>query len=158
MTGDVRQRLAARALGRAEMRALMLATYRSFVADNAGAFGAAIAAMVAVPARPLLVHCTAGKDRTGFLVAVLHALAGVPRDAIVADYEATNAHWDRSSVADLLRFDADAVEPLLAADPDYLAAAFDEIERRDGSVASFLGRASAGRLAPDRINAWMSQG
>jgi protein-tyrosine phosphatase len=37
-------------------------------------------------AHPAIVHCTAGKDRTGVLVAVLLGLLGVPDDVIVADY------------------------------------------------------------------------
>lgn len=41
-------------------------------------------------ASPLLVHCAAGKDRTGVAVAILLAVAAVPRAAIVADYLATN--------------------------------------------------------------------
>jgi len=40
---------------------------------------------------PALVHCLVGKDRTGLLVALLLELLGVPRDAIVADYVASNA-------------------------------------------------------------------
>lgn len=36
-----------------------------------------------------LVHCAAGKDRTGVVAAFALAVAGVPRDAIVADYVAT---------------------------------------------------------------------
>lgn len=39
---------------------------------------------------PILVHCAAGKDRTGVAVAVLLAVAAVPRDAITADYLTTN--------------------------------------------------------------------
>src|ERR1700722_12917705 len=35
---------------------------------------------------PLLVHCTAGKDRTGVLVALLLRLVGVPHEEVVADY------------------------------------------------------------------------
>ncbi|HMD46311.1 MAG TPA: tyrosine-protein phosphatase [Acidimicrobiales bacterium] len=44
------------------------------------------------PARlPVVYHCTAGKDRTGVVVALLLALLGVERPAIVADYVATTA-------------------------------------------------------------------
>lgn len=39
---------------------------------------------------PLLVHCAAGKDRTGVVVAVLLRVAGVTRDAVAADFVATN--------------------------------------------------------------------
>ena len=41
-------------------------------------------------AAPALVHCTAGKDRTGLTIALLLELLGVPRTAIVADYVASN--------------------------------------------------------------------
>ncbi|HEX7374558.1 MAG TPA: tyrosine-protein phosphatase, partial [Steroidobacteraceae bacterium] len=46
------------------------------------------------PARPLLLHCTAGKDRTGFAAALLLTVLGVPRDLIVADYLLTNQAVD----------------------------------------------------------------
>jgi hypothetical protein len=41
---------------------------------------------------PLLVHCAAGKDRTGVAVALLLRAAGVRRDAVAADFAATNDH------------------------------------------------------------------
>jgi protein-tyrosine phosphatase len=41
-------------------------------------------------AAPALVHCTAGKDRTGLTVALLLDLLGVPREVIMADYVASN--------------------------------------------------------------------
>ena len=41
-----------------------------------------------------LVHCTAGKDRTGVVVALALAEAGVGRAAIVADYAASAEHYD----------------------------------------------------------------
>jgi protein-tyrosine phosphatase len=41
-------------------------------------------------AAPALVHCTAGKDRTGLTIALLLELLGVPRATIVADYVASN--------------------------------------------------------------------
>ena len=41
---------------------------------------------------PLLVHCAAGKDRTGVAVATLLRAAGVERDAVFADFSETNRH------------------------------------------------------------------
>ena len=35
---------------------------------------------------PVLVHCVAGKDRTGLVVALIQAALGVPRDSIIAEY------------------------------------------------------------------------
>jgi protein-tyrosine phosphatase len=54
----------------------------------------AVAALINVAANtrgPTLVHCAAGKDRTGIVVAVLLRAAGVTRDAVVTDYLATGA-------------------------------------------------------------------
>ncbi|TPG49919.1 tyrosine-protein phosphatase [Roseomonas nepalensis] len=56
----------------------------------------ALLALVADPARrPLAFHCTAGKDRTGFGAALLLLALGVPREAILEDYLATNRFWRR---------------------------------------------------------------
>ncbi|MCW3040775.1 MAG: protein-tyrosine-phosphatase [Solirubrobacterales bacterium] len=41
-----------------------------------------------------LIHCAAGKDRTGTVVALALAAAGAPREAIAADYEATTHNID----------------------------------------------------------------
>jgi protein tyrosine/serine phosphatase len=54
------------------------------------AFVEAVNAVAAPGGTPALVHCTAGKDRTGVLVALLLDVAGVEREAIVADYAATH--------------------------------------------------------------------
>lgn len=39
---------------------------------------------------PVLIHCAAGKDRTGILAALTHHVTGVDRDDMMADYLATN--------------------------------------------------------------------
>src|SRR5262249_57059156 len=54
------------------------------------AFVEALDGIVAPGGTPALVHCTAGKDRTGVLVALLLDVAGVDREVIVADYAATH--------------------------------------------------------------------
>lgn len=46
------------------------------------------------PRLPALVHCAAGKDRTGAAVALVLAAVGAERDAIVADYARTGDHLD----------------------------------------------------------------
>jgi protein-tyrosine phosphatase len=46
-------------------------------------------------AAPVVVHCAAGKDRTGLLVALILALVGVGEDDIVADYALTGRATDR---------------------------------------------------------------
>ncbi|WP_427895845.1 HAD-IA family hydrolase [Kribbella sp. GL6] len=61
--------------------------YRNSLTRNADHIRRIFAAIADAPADlPVVVHCKAGKDRTGLTVAVLLELAGVPRDRIAADY------------------------------------------------------------------------
>ena len=97
---------------------------------------------------PLLFHCTAGKDRTGFGAALLLTALGVAWDEVVADFEATNQLWRRETLpsADL----PPAVrESLLRADPALLAAAFAAAREEYGSIERYL-QAALG-LGPDRL-------
>ena len=75
------------------MRDWMIAGYRRYVAQESAAFAEAMAALVAHVGRGVMVHCTAGKDRTGFLVASVHLALGVPMAAVVEDYTATDRFW-----------------------------------------------------------------
>lgn len=132
-------------------REIMIEAYRGFVRDHAGTFGSALLAVVASD-RPVLVHCTAGKDRTGFLVAVLQAALGADEHAIQRDYLETNAAWDRASVAGHLPLHDPAVGPILSADPVYLEAAFDEVRSRYGSPRAFIASATGGQLSDTRLD------
>ena len=89
---------------------------------------------------PLLFHCSAGKDRTGFAAAMLLTALGVPWETVVADFEATNRLWRRDTVhSDDLPL---AVrESLLQADPVLLTAAFDAAREHHGSVDRYLDEA-----------------
>lgn len=143
--------------GRDVFRDLMIRSYRGYVGEAAEAFGVAIETLVLAADRPVLVHCTAGKDRTGFVVAVLQTALGVSEDDVLADYLATNVAWDRASVVGHLALDDDRVEPVLVADADYLAAAFEEIHRRDGGALDFIRRATDGRITPNQLECLLTR-
>jgi protein-tyrosine phosphatase len=64
----------------------LLATYRASVERNAGHIAAGITALASAPPGGVLVHCAAGKDRTGVHVALALRVAGVAVDDIAADY------------------------------------------------------------------------
>lgn len=116
---------------------------------------------IAAGKSPVVVHCAAGKDRTGVAVAVLLGALGVPRDTIVEDYLLTNAggnfeHFIQAHQHSQLGL-ADAHQPLLSmpeemrrmlfiADADYLHAALEQIERAHGGLESYLG--ASARVAP----------
>jgi protein-tyrosine phosphatase len=61
--------------------------YRMILDDSADQVLAVVRGVLAE--QPVLVHCTAGKDRTGVTVALTLAAAGVDEDAVVADYART---------------------------------------------------------------------
>ena len=62
--------------------------YLAYLRDRPDSIVAALQA-VAAGQGATIVHCAAGKDRTGVVIAFALSVAGVPRDRIVADYTAT---------------------------------------------------------------------
>jgi protein-tyrosine phosphatase len=84
--------------------------------DLAGASLVSILGFVVRTEGPVLIHCAAGKDRTGIAVAVLLALAGVDEADIVADYLATDErlHLVRAQLARKPAYGSMATNPLLA--------------------------------------------
>lgn len=117
-------------------RPVLCAVYREF-------FGA-----LAESGEPSLVYCTAGKDRTGVLVALLHYALGVHRDDILADYLLTNTTGDVEARIEALRYDLysrfggpmpdEAVRVVAMVEPQFLQAAFDAINARHGDVHAYL--------------------
>lgn len=67
----------------------MASHYVGYVEDGRDNLATALR-LIAEATGPVLVHCAAGKDRTGTVVAVALELSGVTRDAVVADYAATD--------------------------------------------------------------------
>ncbi|THD77902.1 MAG: tyrosine-protein phosphatase [Phenylobacterium sp.] len=97
---------------------------------------------------PVLVHCAAGKDRTGVICALTHHLAGVHDDDIMADYLLTNDPARiaaRSETVGGLIFEATGRRPTEAAvayaisvDAEFLAESFAAMRERFGSVDGYL--------------------
>jgi protein-tyrosine phosphatase len=115
--------------------------YRRYGVDHVQEYRRALDFALEARNYPLLMHCTSGKDRTGFASALLLLAVGVPRDVVVQDYSLTNLY--RRDVSHLFGAGttADVISLLLSAQPHYLAAAFDEIDRVHGSFEIFLERA-----------------
>jgi protein-tyrosine phosphatase len=67
-------------------------TYLEFLELCRANFAAAIAAVADAPEGGVLIHCAAGKDRTGLISALLLALAGVPEETIAEDYAESEAN------------------------------------------------------------------
>lgn len=95
-----------------------------------------------------LVHCAAGKDRTGILCALTHHIAGVHHDDIIADYLLTN---DEERFARRMPLFAAHVEELTGSRPsdeamrttmgveaEYLDRAFEAMRRENGGLDGYL--------------------
>lgn len=135
----------------------MQALYRSIAFDPGHLlhFSRALQAM-ATTSGAVLVHCAAGKDRTGIFVALVQQLLGMPWDTSLQDY--LRSGTDRR-LRDRLRervrliaqekgvdVDAAGVEVLSGVDVSYLQSAWDEIHRRCGSLESYCALAGVDTL------------
>ena len=132
--------------------------YADLVVERAPMFGAVLRLLADDDALPVLIHCTAGKDRAGITVALLLAALGVPEPVIVADYTLSNHITDilRADLARGIRllrpfgFTADDLQPLFIADPANIRAVFAVIRERWGSVDAYLQEAA--ELSPDALD------
>jgi protein tyrosine/serine phosphatase len=67
-------------------RTTIIDTCTDMLDQHPARFAAALRAFIEAPEGAVVVHCHGGKDRTGMIVALALAIAGVPEDEIVADY------------------------------------------------------------------------
>jgi len=119
--------------------------------------------------RPVITHCFAGKDRTGFTVAVTLEAVGVSHDAIMADFLRSNEAVPRlrdrivesirnragENVTDeMLTFaEAQLTQEVLGVREDYLAAARRTIDEEYGSLPNYLGALGVTSEQVDRLRA-----
>ncbi len=103
----------------AEAEATTLATYCGSVGRNAGNIIAGLRALVEAPPGAVVVHCSAGKDRTGILVALALTVAGVAPGEVAADYAARSDQdgCQAETMLGLLAYVADRYGGV----PEYLA-------------------------------------
>ena len=90
-----------------------------------------------------LVHCTGGKDRTGWAVAALLSLLGVPEDDIFADYLISDLAVRTLFAEAIDDFEArggqrEVMERMFGARREYLAASFRTVSDEYGSVEAYF--------------------
>ncbi len=120
--------------------------YRYFVDECGEQIAAAIAELCGDDATPALVHCSAGKDRTGVVIALILAVLGVPDEVIAADYALSAAYLDplRTPAIGQLQVSTglgdDLTSNLLRSPPELILTVLDMIRERGGSVYGYLRR------------------
>jgi protein-tyrosine phosphatase len=132
-------------LSAADFREAMRAVYGRFHDDLAEATSAA-ARSLAESDGSVLVHCTAGKDRTGFVTAMLLVAIGVRGEEVLADFLLSNANLAKARIKFNQGGRLDAIESrspgaldaLVGVHPEYLAAAMAPMVKQHGSVDNWL--------------------
>ena len=136
-----------RELGGGRAASFMAEMNRGFVTypRQREAFGAALRLLCSPGRLPLLYHCTGGKDRTGWMTAIVLTTMGVPRELVLRDYLLSNDFHRTGYVKlclDLVKTgivaDPELLRPLLEQSATYLGAAFEEADRSYGSFRRFL--------------------
>ena len=120
--------------------------YREYVTDFSDVFSEVIH-LIADPSNlPILIHCTAGKDRTGYAVSLIQLLLDVPLELVFQDYLLTNEYLGRfkAEMFRRLRFftlfglSSQRFLPLFDARREYLEAAFDQIRYTHGKIENYF--------------------
>jgi len=117
--------------------------------------------------RPVLTHCFAGKDRTGFVVATVLEAVGLDRDLIVADYLRSNDAVPelRTRISEMIQQRSDTEltpevltftkarlsDGVLGVRAEYLAAAWQTIDESYGSLDNYLRDAGVTQADVDRL-------
>jgi protein-tyrosine phosphatase len=119
------------------------ALYREALTDRGGAIIEILTVIAEAPDGAVLFHCTAGKDRTGLVAALLLALVGVEAAMVVDDYALTGeriAPLVEEFLADAVSrgHTADRFRPLLACEPRTMAATLAHLVEAHGSVEGYL--------------------
>ena len=115
---------------------LMQQTYRAFVLDNSPRFAELFGHLLESNA-PLVFHCTAGKDRTGFAAALILLALGVPRPVVMQDYLLTNDLYQMPRTAPGLA-SPEVLKVLWGVQADFLEAALQVVESDYGGVPAYL--------------------
>ena len=134
----------------ADLIAFMRAFYVQLPDKFGNRFKHLVDELLAQPERGVVVHCAAGKDRTGILCALLLTALGVPRETVIEDYHLTEAalpmHFllqsllerDDSSWSFIKDLPQDMQAILLGAPKEMIEAAIDHIERQYGNVLTWM--------------------
>jgi len=132
---------------RQKLASQFLASYKSMLIDQgAKAYGQVLKTLADPQNLPAVLHCTAGKDRTGVAVALLLLALGVPENTVVADYTLSNLYapaaiQELRSMLKKLRWIGFKVEqfyPIIAASAQNLQRTLQYVNDQYQSVENYL--------------------
>lgn len=124
------------------VRSMMAGGYRRFAKEQAVSYRQLFAALLSGK-EPVVVNCTAGKDRTGIATALVLTALGVPYETVRQDFLLSNGAPGMDSLAASLSpkfasLPPDVVGPLIGVEGEYLDTAFAQLRTDYGSIEGFL--------------------
>ena len=124
---------------------MMLDANRQFASTFTPQFRQFVATVQKANGTPIVWHCSAGKDRTGFAAAVLLRILGVPQAVILQDYMASKQHAMDARKFQLLMLRlfkgqeaSEKLSVLMGVEEEWLQAAFEEIDATWGSFDNYV--------------------
>lgn len=129
--------------------------YCWMVQRHAPRIAAIVRGIADAPPGGVLVHCAAGKDRTGIVAALVLSVAGVDREAIADDY-ALSAWWVERMLEDWLAAqpnpaDHERLRRMNQARPEIILAMLADLDRRHGGVSGYLAGIGVEEEAQERL-------
>lgn len=118
-------------------RQLMQDTYRAFVSNNQRQFADLFTLLLDEQPTPLVFHCTAGKDRTGFAAALILSALGVNPETILQDYLLTNDLYRRPH-AYTGSAPEEVMQVIWRVQADFLQASQEVLKRDYGGIQRYL--------------------
>ena len=116
--------------------------YLQLITENTQQFVKALEELQNPDNYPILFNCTLGKDRSGFLAAILLAALGASEDTIIKDYMASNEYINLNQLAYLARnlsTDAqEAITVVVSTNESFINLAIQKIRKDYGSVDKYL--------------------
>ena len=120
--------------------------YRKYVTEFRSGYAEIIKLTSQSENLPILIHCTAGKDRTGFACSLIQLLLEVPFELVMQDYLRTNNHLHefkqgmlkKLRILSFVGVSKQKFMPLFEARSEYLKAAYDQIKLDYGTVDNYF--------------------
>jgi protein-tyrosine phosphatase len=120
--------------------------YRKYARDYRAEYAEIINLTAQSENLPILIHCTAGKDRTGFACSLIQLLLGLPFELVMQDYLRTNNHLHgfkegmlkKLRILSLVGVPKQKFVPLFEARSEYLMAAYQQIRHEYGTVDEYF--------------------
>ena len=122
---------------------LLGSQYQEILRDAGRAIRAVLEILASPEALPAVFHCTAGKDRTGVLSALVLSLLGVDEETVVADYALSGEAMTRLRAKLLVKYpeareSIEGITEVLSAAPEQMEQLLDHLRAQYGSVSAYV--------------------